>query len=449
NYYLFYVYVIIFLTFCQTLYYIRGQYEVKMKSNIHKMASIIVAIILFVVSFFLIKEFTLNSTNNHFIGKDVKIGLIAPLTGSSRSGGESMKKGVELAVNNINENGGIGGHKLTLIIRDDKGISSQAVKVAKDLIFLDNVEAIIGPFNSDSCLAIMGLVNNLEVPLITPIAMADNINLANDYVFRNTLGASASQMKINSFTKSSQDEYILLEGFGSKTIGILWQGDKWGEEMQEIVLSDLIDLGREDALLFSEPFEIGGSDFSSFFKNHKDNYPDLMYIVSSGSESIDIVKAGREQDYKGLFYGEGGFNYETFDEELLEYADGCIFSTQWHPSFSTPMSDVFLEAYMQTYNDVPNMFTAISYEAVYILKDSLVPIIHNLSRDDFRQILQKELATPRTINGITGPLSFDQNGQCDRPMFILQKRWTGRNVQSVIVYPEKYSQGQIDWNFEL
>lgn len=381
-------------------------------------------------------------------GKEIKIGLIAPLTGSGQSGGISMKNGVELAVNKINQGGGIAGAKLTLAVYDDQGIPDKTVKAAKELIFIDNVEAIIGPFSSECCLAVKGLVNSCGVPLITPIAMADEVNLEDDYVFRNTLGATVSQYKINAFSDLHYGDYILLEGFGAETAGILWQDDVWGFEMQQLVQNDLKRIGKESALIYSEPFQFDKNNYRHLFYKYKDNYPDLIYIVSSGDESVQIVKDARDCGFNGLLYGEGGFNYYSFDKALGAYADGCLFSTQWHPSFSTPMSDVFLKAYINEYGDEPNMFSAISYEAVYILKESLARVVGYLPKDNFKDILRADLAKPRKIEGITGTIYFDRNGQCDRPMFILQKRWDGNNIQSFIIYPEKYSQSELKWNFD-
>ena len=199
----------------------------------------------------------------------IKIGLLAPISGSLQSGGSSLKKGAELAVQNINENGGILGTQLELFIYDDNGIAFLSEKGVKHLVFLENVEAIIGPFSSDSCLAIIGLVNNIGIPLITPISMSDAINKEDDYVFRNTLGVIESQNKINEFVTQSKNEYLMLEGFGAKSIGILWQDDTWGSEMQLAVLSDLAKLGREDVIVFNESFALGQKSYSNLFDKYK------------------------------------------------------------------------------------------------------------------------------------------------------------------------------------
>ncbi len=389
------------------------------------------------------------NTKIAFIGAPIKIGLVGPWTGSSSENGLSMKKGVSLAVDNINVTGGINGHELKLIDYDDQGSPLECVKAVKQLSIADGVSAIIGPFNSSCALAIINLVNNLETPLITPVAMSDNINLKDDFVFRNTLGITEADNKTNAFSDFSNGKYVMLDGFGAKTVGILWQKDIWGSQMQSAVIKDMTKIKRLNALVFNESFELGQTDFSELFLNYRGNFPDVIYVIALNKEAIEIVRQGRELGFKGLFYGEGGFNGDSFDEELGEVAKGCLFSTQWHPSFSTPMSDLFVKLYMDTYDDIPDMFAAISYEATYILADSLIKTEMYRGKDDYSQYLRSALAQTRNFSGVTGNIDFNSLGQSDRPVFIMQKRWSGSTIESVIIYPRKYAQSDLVINFDF
>ncbi|MEI8215957.1 MAG: ABC transporter substrate-binding protein [Eubacteriales bacterium] len=385
-----------------------------------------------------------------FIGSPIKIGLIGPWTGSSAQNGLSMKKGAELAVENINNTGGVNGRELLLLEYDDKGSPSECLAGIKQLAVADGVTAIIGPFNSSCAMAIMDLVDILEVPLITPVAMSDEINLKDDYIFRNTLGIREADNKTNAFSDFANGKYIMLDGFGGKSIGILWQNDVWGYQMQTTVVNDLKKIKKLDALTFSEPFELGQTDFSKIYKEYGANLPDVIYVVALNKEAIQIVSQGRKAGFQGLYYGEGGFNIDSFDKELGELANGCLFSTQWHPSFSTPMSDLFMKLYTEKYDDIPDMFAAISYEAMYILDNSLVKTSDLYGRDNYTKYLRDSLAMTRNFSGVTGNITFDNLGQCDRPVFIMQKRWSGHEIQSVIIYPKKYSQSDsiLTFNFE-
>jgi len=399
-----------------------------------------------IVGLFLMARFSTQDTEE---GQVIKIGLIAPLTGSNQAGGVSMLHGVRLAVENINKRGGIKGRRVVLTVYDDADDPAKCLAATKQLIFIDNVKAIIGPFSSRCALEIKGLINSCGIPLISPVAMADSLNQGNDYVFRNTLGVTDAQAKINNFVDEKKGQYILLEGFNAKTIGIIWQDDLWGKAMYETVLADLRRLGREDALTFAFPFALGQSEFSKLYNDEKGNFPDIIYVISSGAEAIPLVKEGRDAGFSGIFIGEGGFNSAIFDEQLGAYADGCVFSTQWHPSFSTPMSDVFLKEYKAKYESIPDMFAALSYESVYLLRDSLNNVISSLGEDNFSDILRDDLSKVKMFSGFSGPIYYNKFGQADRDVFILQKRWDGNEIQAFIIYPTRYSQNSIKWNFEI
>lgn len=176
---------------------------------------------------------------------------------------------------------------------NNKGSLSECSAGVKKLAISHGVTAIIGHFNSSCARAIIDLVNNLKIPLLTPAAMSDEINLKDDYIFRNTLGIQEAENKINSFCDFKNGKYIMLDGF----------------------------------------------------------------------------------------------NVDSFDRELGELAQGCLFSTQWHLSFSTPMSDLFMKLYTKKFKDVPDMFSAISYEGTYILYDSLIKTESYYGKDNFKQYL--------------------------------------------------------------
>lgn len=113
------------------------------------------------------------------------------------------------------------------------------------------------------------------------------------------------------------------------------------------------------------------------------------------------------------------------------------------------MSDIFLKTYLAEYDEVPDMFAAMSYEAMYILKEGLIRTMYQIRRDDYKTILRNDLSAHRIMDGITGKIFFDSYGQCDRPMFVMRKKWDGRRVQSFIIYPSEFAQSGPHWNFEL
>lgn len=382
----------------------------------------------------------------------IRIGFVGPWTGPYAGPSLTMWEGGELAVENMNRNGGVNGRQVLLIEKDDEGDPEKCRQAVDELIHEDKVVAIVGPYNSQNCLAIMELVEANKVPLITPIAMADEINTADDYIFRNTLGIKEDYEKFNAYVGLRHGEYMLLEGINCQDLGILWQHDLWGQEMTRCVLDTLRNLGKEKALLFCEPYQLGQTDFAQLLgETLRGKHPEVIYLVGQIKESIQIVKQAREMGYQGLFVGEGGFNMPEFDDKLGEIAHGCLFTSQWHPSFSTPMSDVFVKLYSEKYpQKTPDMFAAVTYEALYILKNALQKADNNYTDlGKWRTAIRDRMAETKNFSGMSGRISFDRVGQCDRPNFMLQKRWDGRKITAVIVFPRQYAQDQIRWDFQF
>ena len=116
--------------------------------------------------------------------KEVKIGTISPLTGAAASYGEKMTRAIDLAVQEVNDKGGINGKKVVVIHEDDKLEAKDGVTAFKKLTSIDKVSAVIGAVGSSVTLAISPVAESSKIPLITPISSAVSISKAGDFIFR-------------------------------------------------------------------------------------------------------------------------------------------------------------------------------------------------------------------------------------------------------------------------
>jgi len=117
----------------------------------------------------------------------IKFGIIGPYTGPNAKPGQSMKQGVNLAVEEINKAGGIKGRKLEPLFEDDASVPAQAVSATEKLINKDEVSFQIGTFNSATTLAAMKILERDKTPMMVPIAVAIEITESgNKWVFRNS-----------------------------------------------------------------------------------------------------------------------------------------------------------------------------------------------------------------------------------------------------------------------
>jgi branched-chain amino acid transport system substrate-binding protein len=101
-------------------------------------------------------------------GDTIKVGVYGDLTGQTSSFGQSTKNGIELAVEEINNAGGVNGKKIQLIVEDDQGRPEQAKTVVSKLINQDKVQAVLGEVASTNSLAAAPVAQEAKIPMISP-----------------------------------------------------------------------------------------------------------------------------------------------------------------------------------------------------------------------------------------------------------------------------------------
>ena len=152
----------------------------------------------------------------------LKIGWIGPLSGWGTFGGTAIMRGTALAIDHINAEGGIHGHKLELVPRDSAAKPEQAITVARELIDREKVYALIGKFDSSSAKALNPVIHEAGIPMMLSIAAATkNIEYDRDPNFM--------------FRTSGADHYIAqflvdfaIKEFGAKKIAIGYEDTGYG-----------------------------------------------------------------------------------------------------------------------------------------------------------------------------------------------------------------------------
>lgn len=179
----------------------------------------------------------------------VKIGWIGPLSGWGTAGGTAIMRGAELAIDHINAQGGVGGHKLALVARDSAAKPEQAITVARELIDRQKVYALIGMFDSSSAKALNPVLHEAGVPMMLSIAAATkNIEYDRDpnFMFR-TSGA-------DNFIAEFLVNFVMKE-YGAKKIAIGFEDTGYGFGGRDDIAKALEAKGMEPAakVKFSRP----------------------------------------------------------------------------------------------------------------------------------------------------------------------------------------------------
>ena len=203
----------------------------------------------------------------------IRIGQISALSGPSAQSGEAIARGLTIAIEEINDAGGLlGGRKLELVQRDDQSNPPRGLTAARELIFNEEVAAIFGGIDSPVALAIVPLANQEKVPLIISWAAATNITRNGaepNYVFRVSAVDALVDVKLLDYANRQ---------FGAKKIGLMLINNPWGQSNQK---------GLEAADEENDSAEIVGAE--KFEAADVDMVPQLTRLREAGAEAIVLV----------------------------------------------------------------------------------------------------------------------------------------------------------------
>ena len=213
----------------------------------------------------------------------IKIGLIASLSGPSAKSGEAITRGLTIAIDEINEAGGLLGKKVELLRRDDENNPGKGIVAARELIQREKVAVLFGGLQTPVSLAIVPFVNQIKVPFMGPWA-------AGTPVTKN--GADPNFV----FRVSAVDEMVdiaLVERavtvHGAKNPGMILINNPWGESNEKGLLSALKAKGMPNAGI--EKIEQSDIDVVPQLTRLKEAGADTLFMVANVGPSAQVMKS--------------------------------------------------------------------------------------------------------------------------------------------------------------
>ena len=325
----------------------------------------------------------------------IRIGLAGSLTDPV---GIPMKLAAELAVEEINGQGGVDGRLLELIQRDDYGDPDSAVFVATDL-YEAGVSAVIGHIFSGMTLAAAPVYNGGPDPVaaISPSSSSPDISTAGDYTFRICPSDLAHGIAL---AKWVHDTLKLERG------AVLFLNDQYGRGVRQTFVRDFV---RRGGILRSiDPYlgdipqvgpyldrlaKVGGTDF--------------LVIAGNRGEAEEILRQARRRGLTMPILGGDGLEGI---EAAGALAEGVHLSSAYLPTLATPANRKFLQAYRKKFPaaGLPNQPAAATYDAVYLLREVIGRA--GTKRSAVRRELARVGGAAPAFRGVTGTVAFDAKG---------------------------------------
>jgi branched-chain amino acid transport system substrate-binding protein len=336
--------------------------------------------------------------------EEIKIGAILPLTGDFSSHGEDAKKGIDLAISEINNKGGINGKKIHVIYEDDKMQPSVGVSAFEKLIKIDKVPVVIGGIGSSVALAMAPIAQKNKVVLLSPTASNPKITYAGEYIFR-IWHSDVYEGRIMA--------KFVYDKMNIRKIAVLYVNNDFGQGLEEVFKKEFEKLGGQ--VVFSESYEQGSVDFRAQLSKIKNINPEGIYLPGYYQEVAKIAVQIKEMGLKAKLFSTSPIENPDLIKLAKEACENIIYTRPaFDPQNPSNKYKIFSSSFKEKYGVAPGIAAAFSYDAVQV-------ILHALSnlhvKDEVKgDMIQKALADIKNYEGVTGKFSFDENGDVIREM---------------------------------
>ena len=309
--------------------------------------------------------------------------------------------GAEMAVTEVNQQGGLLGMPVELIGHINKeALPEVSVQIVEQLIVEDEIIALIGPNRSSHAVEVGPIAQRHGIPMVTTSATNPNVTNAGDFVF------------MASFTDNFQG--AVMAQFAERDLGmttaavITRRGDLYTEGISEFFASNFSKLGGE--IVANEFYDANPSDFTAQLANIAAMQPDALFISGFTQDIVLITQQARAiplQNTAGeptVFLGADAWDSQLlFDNEAAEL-EGSFFSGHFSSDTDEPNARTFVDAYESIYGVAPTGGVAVSYDAVKLLFQA-IERAGSLNPGEIRQ----QLAATENYIGATTIANYDEN----------------------------------------
>jgi branched-chain amino acid transport system substrate-binding protein len=326
----------------------------------------------------------------------IKIGFFSPLSGDAAATGQSGKEGVELAIKEKNDAGGIHGKKIEAIYADDGGKAEEAVNVAKRLISRDEALITIGSITSPASLAAAQVSRQSETPQIVISGTAQRITTqGNKWVFRS---AVPDTKLVGDLVEFLHEKFPNLKKFA-----FLYVNDDFGRGGFDAFKLAGQRYGFE--VVADERYTRGDLDFTAQLGRIKASPAQAVVEWSRYTEGALI---GKQYGQTGLTlprFGSDGFASPKYIELGGPGVNGVYYTTHFSVATSEdiPAARAFIEKYRKMFGKVPDAYAAEGYDAAVLAIGAIEK--GGETRAGIRDALAKE-----SIDSVRGPFKFDEKG---------------------------------------
>ena len=371
--------------------------------------------------------------------KEIVVGEYGSLTGAEATFGMSTKNGIDLATEELNAKGGIGGVPVRLVVEDDQGKPEEAATAVSKILSRDRPVAVLGEVASTNSLAAAPLLQTNGVPMISPSSTNPKVTEQGDFIFRVCF--------IDPFQGTAGAKFAYTTK-GLRNVGILKDvKSDYSTGLAQYFTETFTKLGG--AIAGEEAYSKGDVDFKAQLTGLIAKNPDALFIPGYYTDVGLIARQARELGFKGPFLGGDGWDSAELTKIGADAIMGSFFTNHYAVDDPNPVVQGFITKYEAKYHEKPDGLAALGYDSAQVLyaamaevaKDpkmaealadrSAIPATEE-GRKAARAALRDAIAKTAGFAGVTGNITIDAARNAQKPAVVVEVTAEGNKfVESI------------------
>jgi branched-chain amino acid transport system substrate-binding protein len=350
----------------------------------------------------------------------IKIASIFAKTGIAAPVQIEAYEFINLAVEEINRQGGLLGRRIEVIEYDNQSTALGSKQVAQEAVKAD-VTAVIGASWSSHSLAMAPVLQEAGIPMISPISTNPKVTQVGNYIFRVCFTDPFQGKVMARFADrdlKAKTAVILTNISSDYSMGL-------AEFFKAAFLED------KKTVLWEGKYVDKTTDFSEILNKTKSLQPDVVFNPGYYQDSGLLIRQAKAMGIKAFFLGGDGWNevkvmYDTGGEAV----EGIYYCGHWRQEVPNPLSKKVLNDFRHKYGRDPTTEMILAYDCVLVLADAV-----KRARSTDRSKIREALAATKGLQCATGIITFDENRDPKDKEAVIQKIAKGSAVFVKIIKP--------------
>jgi branched-chain amino acid transport system substrate-binding protein len=329
------------------------------------------------------------------------VGFFGPLSGDNAQYGQTFRNAIELYVEGLNAEGGVDGRTVVIRAEDDRAVPQEAANIAQNFAASRRMLATVGSFSSAASMAAAPILEDAGMVQVSPTSSHPDFTGIGEHMFR---------IVTTQDVEGPLNAQFVEDQFSPDSVAVIYRQDDWGASASEFFIEEADEIGMDVAL--SEAVVPGTKDLRPLVTSLNSSDAEVLYLALFYADAATLAQ---QMQQAGLEIPVVT-NSSLFNPQLIELAgdavEGFYVPSNFSPNSDRPVVREFVSAFEEKTGNVPDQFAALAYDAIGVLTAGMQEAA--ASGELTRASIQTALSNLEEYNGVTGVLTFDDQGNALR-----------------------------------